>query len=120
MLNFLIGQSIAKQTYDLNCVELIVVDDGSLDHTQKIVDLWKSKLNLKYYKLAHKGPQIARNIGAGYAEGAFLLFSDEDVIFESDAFDMYESALIDNPDASYAYCDYQHIGILGTRYLINV
>ena len=58
--------------------EVIIVDDKSIDGSQKIVK--------KPYKLItlekNSGPARARNIGAKEARGDFLFFVDSDVLLE--------------------------------------
>lgn len=108
--------SIAKQRYDLDKLEIIVVDDGSIDHTEQMIQYWRSQIRIEYHKLPHRGVQAARNYGAEKASGDFLLFSDADVIFEPEALASYFQALSDHQEASYAYCDYQRIGIVHSEH----
>ena len=73
-------QSILDQTYlDWEC---IVVDDGSTDDTQKIVNIFKSKnVNFKSFqrpKHLPKGPSSSRNFGLKQAKGDFIIFLDSD------------------------------------------
>ena len=61
--------------------EIIVVDDGSEDRTKDIVRKFK---NVTLLKQKHKGPAVARNIGAKRARGEILLFTDSDCIPDKD------------------------------------
>jgi len=70
-LDALIKQSIPKEEY-----EIIVVDDGSTDDTDKI----SREYPVKYIKQANHGPASARNRGAKEAQGDKLLFTDSDCI----------------------------------------
>ncbi|MDI6840132.1 MAG: lipid-A-disaccharide synthase-related protein [bacterium] len=57
--------------------EVIVVDDGSTDGTEKLSEINK----IKYIKLnERKGPIAARNIGIKNAEGEIIIFLDSDVL----------------------------------------
>ncbi len=68
--------SLRGQSYEE--VEIIVVDDGSVDNTKSIV----KKLNVKLLSQNHQGPGTARNLGAKYAKGEILVFVDADMTFE--------------------------------------
>lgn len=75
-LNTLLSQSYRN-------LEIIVVDDGSTDGTLKIIKNFKLKiLNLKLLHQKHKGPGLARNLGASFAKGEILIFVDADMTFE--------------------------------------
>ncbi len=56
--------------------ELIVVDDGSTDHTQALLTEYAGRLiNLKQ---SNQGVSAARNAGIEYAQGALIAFLDSD------------------------------------------
>lgn len=60
--------------------ELIVVNDGSKDNTQKIVDEYIHIANVKYIYQENAGVSAARNTGARMARGEYLVFLDADDI----------------------------------------
>ncbi len=62
-------QSIARSRY-----EIVVVDDGSTDHTAAVAE----RAGAKVIRAAHAGPAAARNAGVRAAEGRLLLFTDAD------------------------------------------
>lgn len=58
--------------------ELIIVDDGSSDHTFDIVKRYRDK-RIKYYRLEeNRGANYARNFGIRKAQGTYLAFLDSD------------------------------------------
>ena len=74
-------KSLAKQTY--KNLEIIVVDDGSVDKTTEIISKFQvpnSKLIL--LKQKHEGPGEARNLGVKHASGDILVFVDADMTFD--------------------------------------
>lgn len=72
-------ESVLGQTYDN--IEVIVVDDGSTDNTEKVVKSIKDK-RLKYIKQKkNAGACMARNIGIEKATGTYISFQDSDDIY---------------------------------------
>ncbi len=66
--------SVLGQTYI--DYEVIVIDDGSIDNTQEIVE---SKFPMVNYIYTHnQGASRARNIGISYAKGDYVAFLDAD------------------------------------------
>jgi len=71
-------KSVLNQTYQN--LEIIVVDDGSIDKTKNVVDNFKDK-RIKYIKLKNNtGGSIARNVGIKNAKGNYISFQDSDDI----------------------------------------
>lgn len=67
-------QSVLSQTH--KNVELIVVDDGSTDNSQEVLQRYTSGATIIYQK--NKGVSAARNAGAQRATGEWLVFLDAD------------------------------------------
>ncbi len=66
--------SVTSQTH--KDLELIVVDDGSIDNT---VDVVKSiKETVQYFSIPHSGVSKARNTGIEHAQGEWIAFLDSD------------------------------------------
>lgn len=73
-------QSVIAQTYEE--IEIIVVDNGSTDHSAKIA---KSFLEVKYFFYDHKLQNAAaRNFGFKKSKGEFVCFLDHDDLFLPD------------------------------------
>jgi len=68
-------RSVLNQT--VQDVEIIVVDDGSTDHTRQAVDAFADG-RVQYFRKANSGPAGARNFGIDKAQGQFLAFLDSD------------------------------------------
>ncbi len=70
-LKALLSQSLPRERY-----EIILVDDGSADHTANIVQRYP----VRYMHQTNQGPAAARNRGAFMAEGNIILFTDADCV----------------------------------------
>ncbi|NDJ52426.1 MAG: glycosyltransferase [Chloroflexi bacterium] len=74
--------ALEQQTLPLDQFEVIVVDDGSPDHTadylkQKATD---TPLNLRPITQRNQGPAAARNTGIEAAQGDLIVFTDDDCV----------------------------------------
>jgi glycosyltransferase involved in cell wall biosynthesis len=71
-------ESLAEQTF--KDFEIIIVEDGSTEKSDNIVEKFNGKLNIKYFYKANEKPAIARNFGMKKATGNYFLFFDSDCI----------------------------------------
>lgn len=70
-------QSIIRQDY--NSFELILIDDGSTDHSREICDAWSAKDDrIRVYHKENGGQSSARNKGLDQTKGAYISFVDSD------------------------------------------
>jgi glycosyltransferase involved in cell wall biosynthesis len=71
-------RSVLNQTY--KDFELIVIDDGSTDNTEKVVKEFREKdKRIKYIQHEkNKGAAVARNTGIKAAKGEYIAFQDSD------------------------------------------
>ena len=60
--------------------EVIVVEDGSKTDCKSIVEKYKENLLISYFYIENSGPGQARNFGAKYAQGEYLIVLDSDCI----------------------------------------
>lgn len=68
--------SVLRQTY--HYWELIIVDDGSIDHPENVVAAYQHDQRIIFIRQENKGPGAARNTGASHARGTYLAFLDAD------------------------------------------
>lgn len=71
--------SVINQTY--NNIELILINDGSIDGTESIIKRYiekENKVDIRYYFQENSGPSIAKNLGIDMAKGEYILFVDSD------------------------------------------
>lgn len=72
-------ESLACQNLSIDCYEAIVINDGSTDNTESLLDDLCSEFSfLKYVTTINRGLSCARNLGIEEATGEFLFFLDAD------------------------------------------
>ena len=75
--------SVIKQTY--SNFELIVVNDGSTDNSQQIIDEFVTKDDrIKKIIIKNHGQSYARNYALKYITGNFITFIDSDDYYSKD------------------------------------
>jgi glycosyltransferase involved in cell wall biosynthesis len=99
-----IGQAVTSalgQTYD--DIEVLVVDDGSVDDTSDIIGTF-SDPRLKYIKLAsNAGRSSARNKALQMARGNYIAFLDSDDYYLPQKIEMQVQFLNEHPDVDMVY-----------------
>jgi glycosyltransferase involved in cell wall biosynthesis len=72
-------ESILEQTFfDF---EVVVVDDGSKDNTEKIMVPYLADPRIRYFKIDNSERGAARNFGVSVSKGEYITFLDSDDIF---------------------------------------
>lgn len=65
-------------------LNIYIVDDGSTDNYDSIIDYYKQKINITYLKLdKNYGPGYAREYGVMSSKGKYIVFLDSDDLFSS-------------------------------------
>ena len=91
--------SLVHQT--LNEIEVLVVNDGSQDNSQDIIDEYAQKYpeKIRSFIKENGGQGSARNLALGLAKGEFIGFVDSDDWVELTMFEtMYQKAFSENAD----------------------
>ena len=74
--------SVLRQTY--KNFELILVDDGSTDHSGEICDrLAKTDSRMRVFHKKNGGLSDARNFGMKYAQGDYITFIDSGLLLKN-------------------------------------
>lgn len=93
--------SVLSQKY--SDLELLVVDDGSTDHTKEVASSYTSKLAYIYQE--HKGVSAARNRGIKQAQGNYLSFLDSDDLWLPDKLSTQMRFMEDHPEIYICYTE---------------
>jgi len=96
--------------------ELIIADDGSIDNTKEIIEkIPDSRLIYKYH--ANSGVSAARNFGASFAQGKYLIFLDsDDAVEENWLNDFY---LLKEEHFDMLFCSVQFVNQNGNITIID-
>ena len=87
--------SVINQTY--KNLEIIVIDDGSNDGSEKICDEYAKKDNrIKLIHQENRGLSAARNTGLDNMSGEYVAFLDSDDVFELEAIEKSLQAMLYN------------------------
>ncbi len=76
-------ESLSHQTY-AKPFEIVIVEDGSQQTSEDIVELYKEQLNVQYLFKPNSGPGDSRNYGMRHAKGNYFLILDSDCILPQD------------------------------------
>ncbi|RUA07389.1 MAG: glycosyl transferase family 2 [Flavobacteriia bacterium] len=72
-------ESLTNQTYK-KVFEVIIVEDGSSETSEDVVNSYKELLDIKYFYKENSGPGQSRNYGMQRASGNYFIILDSDVI----------------------------------------
>lgn len=91
--------SILKQTI-INDIEIVIVNDGSTDNSQAIIDNYVDKYkNIVKYKQINQGLGATRNKGIELASGEYIAFLDSDDWVDENYYElMYKKAKEENSE----------------------
>ena len=98
-------ESILHQTY--SSYEIIVIDDGSQDHTYEVLQPYAPKIRYVYQK--NQGVSVARNHGIHLARGEFVAFLDADDVFLRDTLASQLAVFEANPNLGIVHSGWRRI-----------
>lgn len=99
--------SALAQTY--SAVEVIVIDDGSTDHTHQLLQSYQQDRKIVYLRQDNGGAAAARNRGIGLARGEFIAFLDADDRWSPEKLTK-QLPLFENQFVALVYSDMQFVG----------
>jgi len=88
--------------------EVVIVEDGSVEKCDKIVERYQSMLDIGYYFKENGGPAMARNHGMEKAKYDYFIFFDSDCIIPITYFNVANKVLTDSYSDAYGGPDAAH------------
>lgn len=104
--------SLCQQDLPADEFEVLVVDNNSKDETKSVVEQYiatHKEHKIRYVFEDRQGDYFARNRGAEEAEGKYLVFTDDDALFDTN----YLSTILN------LFETYPNVGVVGTRIVIK-
>lgn len=91
--------SLLDQTFNIKECEIIIINDGSTDNSEKIIKKYQKQLNIKYVKQKNHGQSYSRNKGIKEATGKYLTFIDSDDYIDNSMLEkLYNISIKENLD----------------------
>jgi glycosyltransferase involved in cell wall biosynthesis len=107
----LVGETIANLlAQTLPPHEIIVVDDGSTDHSVAVIRSFGDKVKL--LRQANQGPGAARNAGLKEASGEFIQFQDSDDLYSRNKLEA-QARLLEQTGADIAFSPWAKMRFTG-------
>jgi len=102
----LIGETIESAlSQSLPFSEILVVDDGSTDHTAQVLASFGNRIRI--IRTTNQGVQAARNTGVEAAQGAYVTLCDSDDLLENTFVEVMLSWLASHATIDIVYTNFQ-------------
>ena len=111
-------ESLTKQDFT-NDFEVLIIEDGSTQKSDTIVDTYKNQLNLKYFFKENTGAGASRNFGMQNASGNYFIILDSDVLVPSPYLSEVKKALEHNFTDAFGGPDAAHKSFTALQKAIN-
>ncbi|MBC8496525.1 MAG: glycosyltransferase family 2 protein [Chloroflexi bacterium] len=105
-------ESVLSQTY--SDYEIIVVDDGSADHTRDMLQPLIADDKIRYVYQENQGVSAARNHGIRLAQGEYIAFLDSDDLFLPTKLEKQVAVLERSLTVAFVHAGYEKISDTGT------
>ena len=100
-------ESVLRQTRDEYVQEIIVVDDGSADHSETVIRRWEDRdERVRYIYQENQGPSVARNRGVSESNRSLIAFLDADDVWKPAKLEAQVPFLRNHPDVALLCSDY--------------
>ena len=99
--------------------EIVIVEDGSTESSEAIVNTYASQLNISYFFKPNSGPGDSRNYGMKRAWGNYFIILDSDVILPSHYLSTIDKFLSENYLDCFGGADAAHESFTDLQKAIN-
>ena len=113
LLHSFILQSFQKK------FEIVIVEDGSTQKSDTIVEKYQDTLSIKYFFKENSGAGASRNFGMLNATGNYFIILDSDVLVPTQYLEELEKALTKNFTDAYGGADAAHASFTAMQKAIN-
>jgi len=90
--------AIQKLDYSRNAFEVVVVDDEGEQDLTDVCSVYESNIQISLIRKTNGGPASARNEGACFARGNYLIFTDDDCELHVEYLSVLEKLIRNNPE----------------------
>ena len=111
-------ESLIQQDFS-DDFEILIIEDGSTEKSESIVEKYKPKLNLKYFFKENSGAGASRNFGMENASGNYFIILDSDVIVPKQYLTEVKKALGQNFTDAFGGPDAAHQSFTSLQKAIN-
>lgn len=109
--------SLTNQTFQ--DFEVLVIEDGSTELCQAVVNKYRSELKIRYFKKENSGQGFSRNYGFKKAKGDYLVVFDSDCLIPPHYFESVNSRLAKSPLDCWGGPDKAHSEFTSVQKAIN-
>ncbi|WP_299837554.1 glycosyltransferase [uncultured Tenacibaculum sp.] len=111
-------ESLTKQDFTKR-YEIVIVEDGSSESSETIVEKYNEQLNISYFYKENSGPGDSRNYGMKRATGNYFIILDSDVILPEHYLSTIDKFLADNYLDCFGGADAAHESFTDLQKAIN-
>lgn len=110
--------SLTFQTYSKS-FEVVIVEDGSSQNCDGIVDGYRGRLDIQYFLKENTGAGQSRNFGMHHAKGNYFIVLDSDVLLPNNYLEAVNDGLNKNYTDAFGGADAAHISFTSLQKAIN-
>jgi len=110
-------ETLVLQTY--KAFEVLVIEDGSVNDAEAIVNSFIGKLELRYFKKPNEGQGFTRNFGFERAKGDYFIIFDSDCLIPPNYLEIVNQSLSTNYLDAYGGPDGAHSSFTPTQKAIS-
>lgn len=114
-----VDELLHSLTFQTLPFEVIIVEDGSPNTCENIVEKYKSELNISYFLTENQGAGKSRNYGMQRASGSYFIIFDSDCIIPKDYLEIVDTRLRESYTDAYGGPDAAHPSFTPLQKAIN-